>query len=1055
MKIKIHTSFVGDTGYNAHSKAFFTKLSKLVKLKIRNFTVGGSWAGLSKDPHGEDMTEYQKSLMGEQTVIGDNGFYDAEIYDGMSDIEDYDIDLVLNETNHHYFYDDSKFKGKFKIAYNVWESTRQPEQFFEKLLEFDQLWVPSEWQKEVSIEQGFPAEKVFVVPEAVESKIFFPDKNKKILDEYKDNRFKFIVFGRWDYRKSTQELIETFLSTFDESEPVDLIMSIENPYSVDDMKTTDERLERYKLKDPRIKILNFPSRDDYIEYLKNGHVFLSCARSEGWNLPLIEAIACGTPAIYTDWGAQLQFAEGKGHPVKIVGLQAVGSESTYGLGKKANDGSHGINSDSTPGQYCEPDFKDLSKVMRDTYVNYWEYKGKALKDSELVRKEFSWENAAATAKKILDGAYYKIYGKMPLEPTKVTDGSDFVFLTGGDEGYLPIVETCVKSMQKYSNIPIIVYGFNCDVPFDYPNMEKRRIDVIREKPQDDRDTRPYYFKIDASLDCIYQDDTKTYTWIDGDCIVNHNIDSIVKYKNQIDEYPLCMRYKHENLIHRGTTLNGYSERGHGDECGTLFGVKRNNDFTVATGLYMFDSRSKPFFDEVIHLHNYFLENVSAINCVDDMALAEERLFNVLFWKYNYKNYMHITWISNAYFKFESGNDFTPKIENYIRSGFDIMFDYDGTDPLQNNLDDQSKILFYHGQRDVSKVEKLLDKIKDDKLMVVAHPDDETIFGGGMLLNEDGWKVVVVTDGGGDGNDSEIRKLEFIKVMNKLGIKNYEILDFKDDMNEVLYDEAEVEDKLRNIISSKKWKKIVTHNQDGEYGHVIHKSVHNIMKKINPDNLGFFEKSDNKLNKVLFKQKNQLLALYESQNTTNMPSFRDYLVYEGVSQIEDYSIMLEIENEIYKPTVVFNFDNLLSFVDIRDSYAANYNVEFLDNDKLVYNVEMENNHWASTKKMSEQLNWIIKIMDLANGKYVFEHSFTFEYKNIKFILDGSIEKIKQDLDIITIIASKYDANVFISSPFGELEGYEKLNFNEIQKISYYATYNFNESHDLNKIFKRWI
>ena len=34
--------------------------------------------------------------------------------------------------------------------------------------------------------------------------------------------------------------------------------------------------------------------------MKNGHVFLSCARSEGWNLPLIEAMACGTPAD-RDW----------------------------------------------------------------------------------------------------------------------------------------------------------------------------------------------------------------------------------------------------------------------------------------------------------------------------------------------------------------------------------------------------------------------------------------------------------------------------------------------------------------------------------------------------------------------------------------------------------------------------------------------------------------------------------------------------------------------------------------------------------------------------------
>jgi len=244
--IKVHTSFVGKTGYNAHSRDFFTELSKIVKLKIRNFTVGNSWQGLTSHPHdGEEyMTTYQKKLIGEQTTIGnDNEYYDTEIYDGLSDIEDYDIDLVLNETNHHYFYDFSKFKGKFKIAYNVWESTKQPDIFFKQLLKFDQLWVPTEWQKKVSIEQGYPANKVFVVPESVDGSIFFPDNN--ILNEYKDNRFKFVIFGRWDSRKATKELIETFLKTFNKSDPVDLIISVDNSYSIDGLTTTEGRLKKY------------------------------------------------------------------------------------------------------------------------------------------------------------------------------------------------------------------------------------------------------------------------------------------------------------------------------------------------------------------------------------------------------------------------------------------------------------------------------------------------------------------------------------------------------------------------------------------------------------------------------------------------------------------------------------------------------------------------------------------------------------------------------------------------------------------------------------------
>lgn len=1264
MKIKVHTSFIGKTGYNAHSRDFFTTLSKLVNLKIRNFTAGDSWQGLKDDPHSGEvyLTEYQKHLIGEQTVINSEGnFYDTEVYDGMSDFQDYDIDLVLNETNHHYFYDFTKFKGKFKIAYNVWESTRQPEHFWEYLLKFDQLWVPSEWQKKVSIEQGYPEEKIFVVPEAVESKIFFPDKNRRILSEYNDNRFKFLIFGRWDYRKATKELIQTFLNTFNKNEPVDLVVSIENPYSIDGLKSTQERLDTYGFNDPRIKILQFPPRQDYIDYLKNGHVFLSCARSEGWNLPLIEALACGIPTIYSNWGAQLEFAQGKGHPVKILGERPVGDGDTYGLGKPKNDGSFGeISSTTLPGNYCEPDFDDLSKIMRDVYTNYWEYKGKAIRESKLVIDEFSWENAALKAKKILDDVYNELHIDSSLEPIEidyeydnveeqrhwneesawsdagnewseffestdklwnnliypkieeylkgdvleiapgfgriteylkdkvnnlsivdlnqlcidkckqkfgdsveyyVNDGKsldmfensskdfifswdsfvhmhenviknylreiyrvlkpggyafihhsylsggqkesfknlfgrsnmnpelfkkiaeeqslkiikqeniewtitdtittlhkpkqEFVFFTGGDEKYLPIVESCVKSLNKYSNIPVIVYGFNCDVPFQYPNMTKRRIDKELEKKFPDRDTRLYYKKIDASLDCLKNDDTKTYIWIDGDCIVTNNIDTIIQYQNQIDKYPLCMRYKHENLIHRRSTPMGeYRERGHGDELGSLFNIKRNNNFTIATGLYMFDNRSKWFFDEVLYYHRYFLDSINAINCVDDMALSEERLFNVLFWKYEFKKHLPITWISNTYFKFENGNEFTPKIQNYIKSGFDIMFDYDGTDPLKNNLEDQSKILFYHGQRDELKVQNLMNKQNVNKLMIVAHPDDETIFGGGMLLNEDGWKVVVVTDGSGDNNNSEQRLKEFKLVMQYLNV-DYEILGFKDDMNKVLYNDDDVVKKLFPIIVSQNWKKIVTHNEEGEYGHIIHKSVHNIVKKMKPNNLYFFKKSDYKLEQKLYKRKNILLDLYVSQNT-NLPSFRDYLIYEGTTKNEQIDFFEEVEIE-HIPEIIYNFNDLTAFIDIKDVVNDEYNVEFIDYDTndLVFGLNLKTNHWAGTNKMNEQKKWKIKISQ--KNKVIFEHIFDPTDKNFKFILNGEYEKIKTDLYIINKLINKYHMYVFVATKFTEFQNlYPQMTFIETGiNNKYYATYNFNETDNLNKIFEKWL
>ena len=45
-KIYVHCSYIGNTGYNNHTREFFRQLSKYAKLKVRNFTVGSSWVAV-------------------------------------------------------------------------------------------------------------------------------------------------------------------------------------------------------------------------------------------------------------------------------------------------------------------------------------------------------------------------------------------------------------------------------------------------------------------------------------------------------------------------------------------------------------------------------------------------------------------------------------------------------------------------------------------------------------------------------------------------------------------------------------------------------------------------------------------------------------------------------------------------------------------------------------------------------------------------------------------------------------------------------------------------
>lgn len=390
MLVKAHASLIGETGYNCHSRNFFKALHKLVPVQVRNFTVGSTWDGYHNDePHNKEyyMDNILKTMLVEQTLNTPNGREEFPLYGKYKNEGTPDVHIVLNETDHYYFYDN--YEGK-KIAYNVWETTRQPDNFFERLKTFDQVWVPSKWQKQCMIEQGMPENRIKVVPEGVDVKTYKP-KNY-VVSKPVDRPFRFLLVGRWDYRKSTREIIETFANTFSEDENVELLLSVDNPFASDGLNSTEERLEKYGIHHSKIRVINHLKKEEYIDMIKSSDVFLSCARGEGWNLPLIEAMSCGVPSIYSNWGAQLEFAENRGIPVNVKGEVPASDKGKdyYSWLKDA------------PGNFAEPDFDDLSKKMRNAIDDYHIHKKKALDDSDDIREIFTWENAAKAAKDILD-----------------------------------------------------------------------------------------------------------------------------------------------------------------------------------------------------------------------------------------------------------------------------------------------------------------------------------------------------------------------------------------------------------------------------------------------------------------------------------------------------------------------------------------------------------------------------------------------------------------------------------------------------------------------------
>ncbi len=181
--------------------------------------------------------------------------------------------------------------------------------------------VPSNWSRMKLIEFGFPEAKVKVVSHGVAADVFFPSSNAERMAlrqsiGIRPDDFVFLNLGAMTWNKGVDVLMHAFNEVRQRHGNAVLLLKddpglygigattvINRMMAEGELRMSDEvRLSIKLISDtltmPQMRLL-YGAADAYV----------SPYRAEGFNLPVIESIACGTPVIVSRGGATDDFCD--------------------------------------------------------------------------------------------------------------------------------------------------------------------------------------------------------------------------------------------------------------------------------------------------------------------------------------------------------------------------------------------------------------------------------------------------------------------------------------------------------------------------------------------------------------------------------------------------------------------------------------------------------------------------------------------------------------------------------------------------------------------------
>ena len=241
---------------------------------------------------------------------------DARLVASEADLDGH-FDRVVHHDYQDYFGDLRRPRTDRFVAVRSWDFGPYPRRWADVVRDVcDELWVYSRWTLSQAVAGGVDASKISVVPIGVDIETLTPDGPRYRFEHGAragdPGRFVFLFVGAAIARKGVDILLEAYGRAFEANDAVSLIIKDHSRDVFYQGVGLVESIKAFRTRPGAPDLLYIDDRLDWARLAalyRSADVGVFPFRAEGFAMPILEAMASGTPSIVPRFGPCLDFCD--------------------------------------------------------------------------------------------------------------------------------------------------------------------------------------------------------------------------------------------------------------------------------------------------------------------------------------------------------------------------------------------------------------------------------------------------------------------------------------------------------------------------------------------------------------------------------------------------------------------------------------------------------------------------------------------------------------------------------------------------------------------------